>query len=339
MPGPFPYAPIQYTEQQTQLFPGMQRTGVRELWQIQSRLPMFFASATNKGPTTFWMGAAIARDASGSGFVLANNGALATTAIGLACLGAPPTQPEIVQLDGLFSLDDWTPVTGAANLTPLAFYWLDATSGKLTSALPTSPAISALVGYSISPRTLKIGIEQLSATGAAGGPSAGYGEIYVHDNAVSQTFANQNQYYTLNVGWVAGIANNFTADSANSRLICNQTGVYQASAVIDYSGPANQTFQFSIFRNGVAMTNITAHSMPRGAGQIICTTILGIDNFSAGDILDLRGECISAAGQAITVIHANLGAESIGGLTGPQGPPGISDFPMDFMVIKGNFVN
>lgn len=150
------------------LFPGMERIGVRELWQIKSRLPMFFASGSNKGATDFWMGAAVARDASGSGFTLANNAAVATTAIGLACLGSHAGQPEIVQLDGLFSLDDWTPVTGAINLTPLAFYWLDSTSGKLTSVMPVGPAISTLVGLAISTRTLKIGIEQLAAIGLAG---------------------------------------------------------------------------------------------------------------------------------------------------------------------------
>lgn len=173
MSGPFPYAPIQYTEQQTQLFPGEIKIGDRELWQIMSRLPLDFASSTNKGATAFWMGAAIARHPSGSGFILANNTALATTAIGLACLGAPATQPEIVQLQGLFSLDDWTPVTGTANLTPLGFYWLDSTNGRLINSVPVPPAIQTLVGFAISPRTLRIGIEELAAIAGDSGGSGG----------------------------------------------------------------------------------------------------------------------------------------------------------------------
>lgn len=303
MPGPFPYAPIQYTEQQTQLFSGPTKIGVRDLWDIQSRLPQFFASGLNKGATSFWMGAAVARDSSGSGFVLANNASVSTMSIGLACLGAPPGQPEIVQLAGLFSLDDWTPVTGSSSLSSPASFWLSSTNGKITTSPPASPSIEQLLGISVSPRTLLMNLEPQSISA--------FGEIFVENNAVALILVNQNQFYVVTPGWTTNHAVGFTGDTANNRLICNVAGTYQLSGVIDFSGPSNQTFEFAVFVNGVQQGHITAHSQPRGAGQFICTTIIGLHHLVSGDTIDLRAQCDSAAGQSITVVHANLGATKI----------------------------
>ncbi len=152
MPGPIPYAPIQYTEEQTMLFPGQALIGQRELWDIRSRLPINWASATNKGAIGFWMGAAIAIDASGSGFILADSSALVTQAVGLATLGAPAGDPEIVQLAGLFSLDDWTPVTGTVTLAPRGIYYLG-TNGMLVTGPPN---LVQVVGIAISSRTMDL---------------------------------------------------------------------------------------------------------------------------------------------------------------------------------------
>lgn len=304
MPGPFPYAPIQYTEQQTQLFPGMERIGVRDIWAIKSRLPMFFASGTNKGATSFWMGAAVARDLSGSGFVLANNSSVAGATIGLACLGAPAGQPEIVQIGGLFSLDSWTPVTGTANLAALGSYWLSSTPGMLTASVPIAPAAAQLVAVSISPRTLMIIPASTQVIPA-------YGEMYVENNAVALTLTNQSQFYVITPGWTENAVSGFTADTANNRLICNVENTYQLSTVIDFSGPSNQLFEFSICVNGTPQGHMTAHSQPRGAGQFICTTLIGLHALTSGDFVDVRAACLSSAGQAITVVHANLGATKI----------------------------
>jgi hypothetical protein len=156
MAGPYPYAPIQYQEAQNLIFSSAVKRGDRLIWDIAARTPLFFASSTNKGATAFFQGAAIARDPSGTGFILANDANIATAAIGLACLGAPAGQPEIVQLAGLFTMDDWTPIAGAATLTALAYYWLAGVNGKLVSVKPVGPAIAELIGYAVSPQTLFI---------------------------------------------------------------------------------------------------------------------------------------------------------------------------------------
>lgn len=300
MSGPYPYAPIQYQELQNLIFPGQVKVGDRSIWEIHPRTPLFFASSTNKGAVSFWQGAAIARDPSGIGFVLANNGSAAGVAIGLACLGAPGTQPEIVQLAGLFTLNDWTPVTGTVSLTALAYYWLDSTNGKLTTVKPVLPTLATLVGYPVSPQTLNIGIVAPS--------NEAYGEIFLHDNAVPLAFAVQNQFYIFAFAtWQSELVNGFTADLANSRLVCNVPGVYQVTAVIDYEAPADN-FEFSVFVSGVQQMGITAHSVPRGLTQTICTTVNGLVTLAANDTLDIRGRCTSGPNKSITVIHSNLGA-------------------------------
>jgi len=156
MSGPYPYSPILYQEEQNLLFAAQVKVGDRSIWEIRARTPQFFATGLNKGAVAFWQGAAIARDPSGSGFILANNANIASAAIGLACLGAPAGQPEIVQLTGLFTMDDWTPTIGAVSLAAVAYYWLSNTSGKLATAKPIGPAIAELVGYPVSAQSLFI---------------------------------------------------------------------------------------------------------------------------------------------------------------------------------------
>lgn len=306
MSGPNPYGPIQYPDQQTLIYTGEVQIGDKSVWDILSRMPLHFASGYNKGASSFFMGAAIARDASGSGFRLASNAAAGTAAIGLAVLGAPGGQPEIVQLRGLFDLDDWTPVTGSKSLTALAYYYADSTSGRLITAAPTPPAFVNLVGQAISAQTMNIT--------PGGGPSAfgpSYGEIYIENNAVALVITNQNQFYVITPGWTANATSGFTADTANNRLICNATNTYQITAVIDYAGPSNHTFEFAVFVNGIQQGHMTAHSQPRGAGQFICTTLAGLHALVAGDTIDVRADCDDAPGQSITVVHANLGITKV----------------------------
>lgn len=305
MSGPFPYAGIQYQEAQNLIFPHEVKRGDRLIWDIAARTPLFFASSTNKGAPSFFQGAAIARDPSGSGFILANNATLAGAAIGLACLGAPATQPEIVQIAGLFTMDDWTPITGAKDLAAVSSYWLSGTPGQLVAAMPAPPAIGQLVGVAISPRSMMIVTDDSQSIPA-------YGEIFIENNVTPLVLTNQNQFYVITPGWTANHVSGFTADTANNRLICNTPNIYQLTGVIDFSGPSNQVFEFAVFVNGVQQGHITAHSQPRGAGQFICTTIIGLHMLAAGDTIDLRADCDTAPGQSITVIHANLGATKLG---------------------------
>lgn len=138
-----------------------------------------------------------------------------------------------------------------------------------------------------------------------------YGQFYVDGNAVAQVLTNQNQYYVVNPGWTAGISNGFTADVTNSRLICNVPGIYAIGVSVDYIGPVNQIVKFAIFVNGVVNSLLTAHTVPRGANQIVYTAIGALIQLSPGDIIDLRAESTTAAGVSITVVHSNVVANLI----------------------------
>lgn len=212
---------------------------------------------------------------------------------------------QIVQIAGLFTMDDWTPITGAKDLAAVSSYWLSSTPGQLIAAMPAPPAIGQLVGVAISPRSMMIVTDDSQSIPA-------YGEIFIENNATPLVLTNQNQFYVITPGWTANHVSGFTADTANNRLICNTPNIYQLTGVIDFSGPSNQVFEFAIFVNGVQQGHITAHSQPRGAGQFICTTIIGLHVLATGDTVDIRADCDTAPGQSITVIHANLGATKLG---------------------------
>jgi len=123
-----------------------------------SSAPLF--TGQNKG-SNFWIGAAVARHSSGTGLILADATAMVRRSIGLATVGALTNFAEDVQLEGPFVLNDWTAVIGAVSLQPETDYFLSATPGMLTPISPSiSGQISQPVGFSVTPTTLIINIEQ-----------------------------------------------------------------------------------------------------------------------------------------------------------------------------------
>lgn len=122
-------------------------------------IPSTLFTAQNKG-APFFIGASIARHPSGTGLILADATGMARKAIGLATVGAAFGFAEAVQLDGVFTMVDWTNVTGTANLQPLADYYLSVTPGMLATAAPATPGqVAQPVGFAISPTTLMVNPE------------------------------------------------------------------------------------------------------------------------------------------------------------------------------------
>jgi hypothetical protein len=92
-----------------------------------------FDSDTKKGMAVY---------ASGSGTVdLAQADAAGTTkCVGLATADVAAAATGTYKTEGTITQSDWTLVTGAASLTPGAYYYLsEATPGQLTSTAPTTP--------------------------------------------------------------------------------------------------------------------------------------------------------------------------------------------------------
>lgn len=134
----------------------------------------------------------------------------------------------------------------------------------------------------------------------------GHGEIYIHDNAVAQTLTNQNQFYKVTDTWLAGSCSGFTADTSNAQLICNKAGIYHLTAQVNYNGSNNDAYVFAIFVNGVEDISLVAHTDARLLSQTISSPIMGLISLQKNDVVDLRAECTSNAGTAITMVHSNI---------------------------------
>lgn len=103
-------------------------------------------------------GAPVAVHNSGQGVVPAIAGASLAAAVALAQEQLPAGVAGFCQTAGLFSLLDWSLVTGAVQLFPRGLYFLDPTiEGRLTLAPPTQVGqIVQLIGQAVSLTTLSL---------------------------------------------------------------------------------------------------------------------------------------------------------------------------------------
>jgi hypothetical protein len=115
----------------------------------------------NKDVSPFSIGMPIARHPSGTGFIIADNTTTARSVMGLATVGAAVGFTETIQVQGMFSLANWTSITGSANLTALGDYFLSSTPGMLTTSPSSTPGQTVqFVGFALSTTDLLIGIQE-----------------------------------------------------------------------------------------------------------------------------------------------------------------------------------
>ena len=78
--------------------------------------------------------------------------------VGLSLTNTNPNFACTYQTSGIFTLSDWTNVTGAALLTPNSFYFLDSNNfGKLTNVSTSIPGqYSIRIGYALDTTNLDI---------------------------------------------------------------------------------------------------------------------------------------------------------------------------------------
>lgn len=133
-----------------------------------------------------------------------------------------------------------------------------------------------------------------------------YAEMYLADNAVTQTLVNQNQFYQWTTGWIAGESKGFTLTPASGQIVPLYTAVYRVSITFGaFINAANQTLEFSLFKNGVYQPDHSMHlDLPNTRGN--SGAIAGILTLNAGDVLDLRVQNTTSAGKVLTIEDANL---------------------------------
>ncbi len=172
VPLPLPQNIFRFDDRETFVYPGNVQIGTVALYQFLSTMPPDFAVGENVTALDFVKGQILARGPADYGYILADDSALTNQAIGICCEFGQVGFGAIVQLSGQFCLDDWTPVTGTTLLLPRTTYYLSATPGMLTPALPALPAVQQRIGYSISPNVLNLSLEFVSSGSS---PSGGGG--------------------------------------------------------------------------------------------------------------------------------------------------------------------
>jgi hypothetical protein len=109
-------------------------------------------SAENKQGATIDPGAVVAAHSSGVGVVLASAADVTKPAVGLMVSATLNAVAGLVQTEGIFTLDDWSLVTGTTFLTRGPYFVDPTTPGRLTPTAPTVDGqIVQCLGYALSP--------------------------------------------------------------------------------------------------------------------------------------------------------------------------------------------
>lgn len=117
-------------------------------------------SAENETGSTMFKGAIVHRTA--TGVALASNDDAVLDAIGICLDDTDDGDNATICPDSIVTLDDWTDVTGSADLTPGLTYYV-ATDGMLTTTPPTTgggAVFSQIFGVAVSARALDVEIEE-----------------------------------------------------------------------------------------------------------------------------------------------------------------------------------
>jgi hypothetical protein len=117
-------------------------------------------TAQNKDISTLTLGMPAAIHPSGTGLVIADASGTSKQAIGLVSIGAAPTFAATVQIGGVITISDWTPIIGSTTLSAMSRYYLSTVPGKLTATAPSTPGqIVQVVGFSLSTTAMEIIIQ------------------------------------------------------------------------------------------------------------------------------------------------------------------------------------
>lgn len=86
-----------------------------------------------------------------------------STAIGLAKTAATANEEVAVLTEGSLVQDDWTSVIGTANLTPSTIYYLDTSSGMMTSSVPSGEGdVIVSLGVAVTNKKFEIEINEVA---------------------------------------------------------------------------------------------------------------------------------------------------------------------------------
>lgn len=137
---------------------------------------------------------------------------------------------------------------------------------------------------------------------------ARYAEIYVRDNAVSQSIPN-GVAFTKSTAWVSnGQSYSCTADAVNSQIIIGKTGIYFIEVRISITaGTAGVIVDGAVAVDGVIQDNLVSSTIIASSGDEYCMVISGFANIdNPGALIDLRFNHDNGGAVNVTVVHGNM---------------------------------
>lgn len=137
-----------------------------------------------------------------------------------------------------------------------------------------------------------------------------YGEIHVHDNAVSQAIPNGTTYTKLDVWSDNGESKLTTPDYINGEITISETGIYKLEASLSFkSGTSNIVAKCSIFINGVEQDQAHFTRKISVAGDVGSASVTALGAVTAGDKVDIRLLHDDPSPVDITIVYGNLNVE------------------------------
>lgn len=138
-----------------------------------------------------------------------------------------------------------------------------------------------------------------------------YGELYVADNAATQTLTLQSQWYQWTTGWVVGEANSTVPSAVGGNITVSVGGVFRVSCAMSLGVTGNnQKLEVAIFKNGAYQADHSLHAIFATA-DIVPFTLSGILTLAIGDVIDLRIRNETSPAKVLTVSDANLNCSQI----------------------------
>lgn len=149
-------------------------------------------------------------------------------------------------------------------------------------------------------------VHTLTAGAIAAVLAAQVGELSLTAQAAPLTLTNQNQFYLINQ-WNS-IANqvNATGNLGSGSITVGTAGWWKLAVVLSGFGDAGSpTYEFSVFINGVEHTNAKVQQV-MNTGTTQSWSISDVNQLNAGDVVDVRVRCTTAAGKQITLVLGNF---------------------------------
>ena len=140
----------------------------------------------------------------------------------------------------------------------------------------------------------------------SGSPTpAQFGEMSIVGNGTPMSLATANTFYKITVGWIAEEANGITLSTVNSNMTIGMTAEYMITCTLSVSpGSGNHNYVAAIYKNGAALPEHNA-AIRLTTTDVETITLVGLDPFNAGDVIDVRITCDTNT-NTITIVNSDF---------------------------------